>query len=172
MATVGVTSQTVLAPGPGAPRAARKFADGVLGHWGLVGMAASVELVVSELVANAVRYAGTTVTVRLTCLAEGLLVEVDDVGPGVARVITATQPTVGGYGLVIVERLAEDWGQQARDRGEGERDGSGPDRGPGSDHGGSPGRGTGTSTSTGKTVWARLRLPDDLPPGVADRANI
>jgi anti-sigma regulatory factor (Ser/Thr protein kinase) len=111
------TEQTVLAPGRDAPRAAREFADGVLGRWRLPSLAAPVELVVSELVTNAVRHAGTAVTVRLTRVPEGLLVEVDDAGAGHPHVVAPLRRSVGGHGLAIVERLADAWGHE--DRGDG-----------------------------------------------------
>ena len=110
-------SLTVLAPGPDAPRAAREFALGVLGRWRLADLAAPVELVVSELVTNAVRHAGTSMTLRLTRVPQGVLVEVDDAGGGRPHVVAPLRRSAGGHGLAIVERLADAWGHEERGDG-------------------------------------------------------
>ena len=75
--------------------------------WGM-DLAAEAELVVSELVANAVMHGWGRIGLRLAQADGGLLVEVEDENPH------APAPTLpgrgpGGYGLHVVERLAE-WG--------------------------------------------------------------
>jgi hypothetical protein len=76
--------------------------------WGIAG-AASAELVVSELVANAVMHGWGHVELRLFDTGDGLRIEVEDANPA-PPVTTDGQPgRVGGYGMRIVERLG-DWG--------------------------------------------------------------
>ncbi|RMI14037.1 serine/threonine protein phosphatase [Cellulomonas triticagri] len=76
--------------------------------WDL-GDAANAELVVSELVANAVLHGWGRVTLRLHDTGEGLRIEVEDSNP-TPPVATEGHPgRIGGFGMRIVERLA-DWG--------------------------------------------------------------
>jgi PAS domain S-box-containing protein len=71
--------------------------------------AANAELVVSELVANAVLHGWGRVTLRLHDTGEGLRIEVEDSNP-TPPVATEGHPgRIGGFGMRIVERLA-DWG--------------------------------------------------------------
>ena len=76
----------------------------------------AVLIVVSELVTNAVRHAGLTsaesVIVRASRLADRVRVEVVDNGPGFDRDrVAEIPPSVhGGFGLRLVEQLAERWG--------------------------------------------------------------
>ncbi len=74
-----------------------------------LGDAANAELVVSELVANAVLHGWGRVTLRLHDTGEGLRIEVEDSNP-TPPVATEGHPgRIGGFGMRIVERLA-DWG--------------------------------------------------------------
>jgi anti-sigma regulatory factor (Ser/Thr protein kinase) len=80
----------------------------------------TVQLVVSELVTNAIVHSrsgapGGTVTVALCPAPGGLLVQVrDDGGPSEPRLASpAADPKNGaeqGYGLLLVDSLAERWG--------------------------------------------------------------
>jgi two-component sensor histidine kinase len=74
-----------------------------------------VRLLVSELVTNAVRHAGAgpggSVQIRLDCSREGVHVEVTDDGPGFEpRTARPTEPVVDGFGLILVDELADRWG--------------------------------------------------------------
>ena len=74
-----------------------------------LGDAANAELVVSELVANAVLHGWGRVTLRLHDTGDGLRIEVEDSNP-TPPVATEGHPgRIGGFGMRIVERLA-DWG--------------------------------------------------------------
>jgi anti-sigma regulatory factor (Ser/Thr protein kinase) len=91
--------QAVIASADGLPAATR---DDVL-------------LVVSELVSNAVRHAGVRadqpIHVQVQLLAEEVLVEVVDGGPGFAREFALSARTEsGGWGLFLVDRIAARWG--------------------------------------------------------------
>ncbi len=69
-------------------------------------------LLVSELVTNSVRYgSGAHVLVRLDVDARGdLRCEVLDEGTGFAPTPPAAQRGAGGWGLQLVDRLADRWG--------------------------------------------------------------
>ncbi|MFP5348031.1 MAG: SpoIIE family protein phosphatase [Actinomycetes bacterium] len=67
------------------------------------------ELVVSELVANAVLHGWGTIGLRLAHSERGLLIEVEDGNPHPPQPAPADREGPGGYGLHVVERLAE-WG--------------------------------------------------------------
>lgn len=116
------------------PRA-RAVLHAVLGDWAAdQELADSAELIVSELVTNALR-------VRVPCDrqigvrvmrddADGILrLEVSDAGGGVPAVRLADDGETSGRGLLIVEALAHRWGVQDRLCG------------------------------IGKTVWAELKMP-------------
>jgi PAS domain S-box-containing protein len=76
--------------------------------WGITGVPAS-ELVVSELVANAVLHGWGHVVLRLFDTGDGLRIEVEDANPAPPVTTDGHPGRVGGYGMRIVERLA-DWG--------------------------------------------------------------
>ncbi|MFP5336706.1 MAG: SpoIIE family protein phosphatase [Actinomycetes bacterium] len=67
------------------------------------------ELVVSELVANAVLHGWGPVGLRLRHSARGLVIEVDDANPSPPSAVESERQGVGGYGMHVVQRLAE-WG--------------------------------------------------------------
>ena len=89
-------------------RLAREAAAATCRAWGLR-VHNAVELVVSELVANAVLHAGGTVSVNLVDTGEGVRVEVEDENPMPPVPLEIHPARVGGYGMHIVSRLA-DWG--------------------------------------------------------------
>ena len=76
-----------------------------------------VELIVSELVTNAYRHAGTPeLPIEVDLSVDGSLVrgEVTDSGPGfTAAPVPADRRGVGGWGLHIVESLSDRWGVRA-----------------------------------------------------------
>jgi anti-sigma regulatory factor (Ser/Thr protein kinase) len=79
---------------------------------------AEVRLVVTELVANAVKHGSVAdddqIHVRAVCDDHAVLVEVSDRGPGPdARLIAPEDPgefSTHGRGLMIVDRIAHRWG--------------------------------------------------------------
>jgi serine phosphatase RsbU (regulator of sigma subunit)/anti-sigma regulatory factor (Ser/Thr protein kinase) len=80
-----------------------------LAAWGLDDLAFTTELVVSELVTNAIRYA--TGPVRLRLLRDRALVcEVSDGSSTSPRLRRARSEDEGGRGLFLVAQLAERWG--------------------------------------------------------------
>jgi anti-sigma regulatory factor (Ser/Thr protein kinase) len=74
-------------------------------------------LLVSELVTNAVRHARSDrFEVRLGVRPDRLRLEVHDEGAGFEPEIAPSDDGTGGYGLFIVDRLADRWGVE-RDAG-------------------------------------------------------
>jgi len=70
-----------------------------------------VMLLVSELVTNAVRHATTeSFEIRVDVKDAGLRIEVHDHGGGFVPEIAPSDNGTGGYGLYIVDRLADRWG--------------------------------------------------------------
>jgi serine phosphatase RsbU (regulator of sigma subunit) len=98
-----------LEPEDSAPGRARRLARGALERWGLEELSDSVELLVSEVVTNAVRYASRPVSLRLL-RTDVLRCEVGDDVPQLPRLRQARATDEGGRGLYLVNRLARRWG--------------------------------------------------------------
>ncbi|MEV7342725.1 SpoIIE family protein phosphatase [Streptomyces sp. NPDC093544] len=98
-----------LEPEDAAPGRARKLARRALARWGMEEMSDSVELLVSEVVTNAVRYASRPVTLRLL-RTDVLRCEVGDDVPQLPRLRQARATDEGGRGLILVNKLARRWG--------------------------------------------------------------
>lgn len=78
--------------------------------------AATLRLLVSELVTNAVRHAGAAgaaVALRVRVDGRCVRVEVRDGGQHAERVRRRAAGAEGGYGLLLVERMASRWGVEA-----------------------------------------------------------
>jgi serine phosphatase RsbU (regulator of sigma subunit)/PAS domain-containing protein/anti-sigma regulatory factor (Ser/Thr protein kinase) len=89
---------------------ARSLALGQLAAWGAEEAASFVvELVVSELVTNAIRYGGAPVRLRLI-RERGLIVEVSDGGHTSPHLRRAAMEDEGGRGLFLVAQLTQRWG--------------------------------------------------------------
>ncbi|WNF30180.1 SpoIIE family protein phosphatase [Streptomyces sp. C11-1] len=88
---------------------ARELATGQLEAWGLAELSFSTELVVSELVTNAVRYAGGPLRLRLI-RDSTLLCEVADTGHTSPHLRHSAEDDEGGRGLFIVAQLVQRWG--------------------------------------------------------------
>ncbi|MFF9767157.1 SpoIIE family protein phosphatase [Streptomyces sp. NPDC053086] len=98
-----------LEPEETAPGQARRLARRALARWNLEELSDSVELLVSEVVTNAVRYASRPVTLRLL-RTDVLRCEVGDDVPQLPRLRQARATDEGGRGLYLVNRLARRWG--------------------------------------------------------------
>ncbi|MFI9030568.1 SpoIIE family protein phosphatase [Streptomyces sp. NPDC053560] len=88
---------------------ARRLARRALQRWGLEELTDQVELLVSEVVTNAVRYAERPITLRLL-RTDVLRCEVGDDVPQLPRLRQARPSDEGGRGLYLVNRLARRWG--------------------------------------------------------------
>lgn len=71
---------------------------------------ADVELVLSELITNAIKAGTTRVTVELRADRHSVRVRVQDDAGGRLTVRAASPTTPGGRGLPIVAALSSDWG--------------------------------------------------------------
>ncbi|GII55338.1 ATP-binding protein [Planotetraspora thailandica] len=97
---------------------ARSFASGTLSGWNMSRLDDSMELVVSELVTNALRHglvlspARDREVIRLSLIRRGMLVTCAITDPGVAAPVMRDPAPfeVGGLGLHIVESLSARWG--------------------------------------------------------------
>ncbi|MFJ6568261.1 SpoIIE family protein phosphatase [Streptomyces sp. NPDC091292] len=98
-----------LEPEDAAPGRARRLARSALARWDLEDLTDSVELLVSEVVTNAVRYASRPVTLRLL-RTDVLRCEVGDDVPQLPRLRQARATDEGGRGLYLVNKLARRWG--------------------------------------------------------------
>ena len=96
---------------PAKVREARGLARDTLSTWGLSELSETVELLVSELVTNAVRYGAGDIGLRLI-RAGSLLCEVRDDGYDLPTLCRADVTAENGRGLQLVTALAERWGAQ------------------------------------------------------------
>jgi anti-anti-sigma factor len=107
-----------LAPTATAPAAARLYVRDVLQYWRLALPGQEVidraELLVHELVTNAVVHARTPLRLRLELRGDLLHLAVYDGSPGLPRPVTDHPAGAGGRGLRLVERLATAWGVHQR----------------------------------------------------------
>jgi anti-sigma regulatory factor (Ser/Thr protein kinase) len=101
---------------PAEPHSAKVARDAIAGLDGHLGnVFGDVVLLISELVTNSVRHAGLDATqpLQLSVQTDGdtVRVAVRDPGPGFEPPPPPPNPAhVGGWGLVLVDQLAERWG--------------------------------------------------------------
>lgn len=103
----------VLPPLATSAREARELSTDRCVHWGVGLLSGDVALVVTELVANAVRHAGTDIVLRLVPLADGIRLEVTDGSTRPLRRTVASTQDEGGRGLQLVDALATRYGVEA-----------------------------------------------------------
>jgi anti-sigma regulatory factor (Ser/Thr protein kinase) len=118
---------------PSAVPCARYHCRQVLWEWHLTGLAQSTELLVSELVTNAItasRSAGSDFPVRLWLLSDAVqvLIVVWDASPHLPARVDVSAEAEAGRGLLLVEMISDQWGTCA-------------------------------TPPCGKTVWARTVTP-------------
>ncbi|MFJ2478466.1 SpoIIE family protein phosphatase [Streptomyces sp. NPDC087659] len=104
-------------------RVARTFVDDQLSSWGLEELTDTLQLVISEIVTNALIHAGSDVDVRLRAFADHIRLEVrdSDSNPPVPSPLASSEESNSeaehGRGLLIVEALAEPWSSSPNGRG-------------------------------------------------------
>jgi serine phosphatase RsbU (regulator of sigma subunit)/anti-sigma regulatory factor (Ser/Thr protein kinase) len=98
-----------LEPRPQTAGRARGLVGRALHRWDLDELIESTQLLVSEVVTNAVRYAERPITLRLLRTAV-LRCEVGDDAPQLPRLLQARWSDEDGRGLFLVNRLAKRWG--------------------------------------------------------------
>jgi PAS domain S-box-containing protein len=96
---------------PAAVAGARKSAAEQLDAWGLAELEFATELIVSELVTNAIRYGHEPVQLRLI-RADTLICEVSDGSSTAPHLRRARIYDEGGRGLLLVAHVAERWGSR------------------------------------------------------------
>jgi anti-sigma regulatory factor (Ser/Thr protein kinase) len=116
------TSLLALGALPTAPSCARLHAGAILHEWGLVDLSETAELVVSELMTNAVLAAAElpgafrlglpVVHLRLLADQHGLVIEVWDGNPQAPALTEAGPEDESGRGLMLVDALCERWGSE------------------------------------------------------------
>jgi serine phosphatase RsbU (regulator of sigma subunit) len=92
-------------------REARRLVVKPLKKWRLGTFVPTTQLLASELVTNAIRYAEGSVTLRLICQ-DTLVCEVADSSPALPRLWDAAGDDERGRGLQIVSRLSHRWGSR------------------------------------------------------------
>ncbi|MFF3907597.1 SpoIIE family protein phosphatase [Streptomyces sp. NPDC001848] len=127
-------AQWELAADPAAVASVRTTVGKQLGDWDLDDLAFTTELIVTELVTNAIRYVGGPIQVRLirtepiSAFAAGTLIcEVSDTGHTAPNLRHAASDDEGGRGLYIIAQITQQWGTRY--------------------------------TPTGKTIWTEQPLP-------------
>jgi PAS domain S-box-containing protein len=95
---------------------ARQATTRQLDSWGLEELAFATELVISELVTNAIRYAGGPIRLRLIH-GNVLICEVTDPSNTQPRLRRARWADEGGRGLFLVAQLTNRWGSRYGRRG-------------------------------------------------------
>ncbi|MGW2169509.1 SpoIIE family protein phosphatase [Streptomyces sp. NPDC001705] len=94
---------------------ARALAARQLDEWGLESIAFTTELIISELVTNAIRHARGPIALRLIHT-ESLICEVSDGSLSAPHLRRARTTDEGGRGLFLIAQLASSWGTRyARD---------------------------------------------------------
>ncbi|MFG6193183.1 ATP-binding protein [Nonomuraea sp. JJY05] len=111
------TASWWLSPDLRSVRAARRLTREKLADWGLDDQAEAAELLVSELVGNAVRHAYGQVRLSLSA-EDGLLrCEVEDENPDLPRMRVVDADAESGRGLFLVDLLSCCWGGERTARG-------------------------------------------------------
>ncbi|MER5730323.1 SpoIIE family protein phosphatase [Streptomyces sp. NPDC002138] len=101
---------------PAQVSAVRAAATDQLARWGLDELAFTAELLLSELVTNAVRYGTEPIQVRLIH-DRALICEVSDGSSTAPHLRRADTTDEGGRGLFLVAQLAQSWGTRYTHRG-------------------------------------------------------
>jgi anti-sigma regulatory factor (Ser/Thr protein kinase) len=93
---------------------ARHFVGDTLRAWGLDGEVADAELLVSELVTNAVLHARSLASVSVERQGSLFRIAVCDDSSSVPRVRDYGPRAVTGRGMLLVDRIADRWGVEER----------------------------------------------------------
>ncbi len=96
----------------------RRHARDVLHLWGLPEVTADVELLLTELVTNAVEHARTSFTVSMSWLGWHLRCEVSDALPVLPHPQLALEPErTRGRGYLLLDSMSGGWGVEVHDDG-------------------------------------------------------
>ena len=111
--TIMCVTELTLASLPNAPSYGRLLVQRSLRAWGIAHVIDEAQLVMSELLTNAVKASAglTTIQIRLAVLGgTSLIIEVRDGNPELPILKDAATEDMGGRGLMIVDALSERWG--------------------------------------------------------------
>jgi anti-sigma regulatory factor (Ser/Thr protein kinase) len=108
-----------LEPSSSAPAQARRVVRQVLAQVVPADVTHTAELLVSELVTNAITHGTGTVTVSIDCTDQSLAVTVGDDSPEVPELQPECLMALGGRGLRMIDTLASAWGVKPRNPGPG-----------------------------------------------------
>jgi anti-sigma regulatory factor (Ser/Thr protein kinase) len=117
----GIDRALELEPTLAAPAQARRFVRSTLGDGVTRETLDLAELLTSELVTNAIRHGSGQVSVSVRCR-DGVLsvsVSVSDDDAAMPVVPPEEPLALGGRGVRMVQRLAQDWGVSPRENGPG-----------------------------------------------------
>ncbi|WP_289008109.1 ATP-binding protein [uncultured Thermomonospora sp.] len=105
-------SETTLrtAPQSEAVELARRLSARTMRTWSLLDREEQVTAIVAELVANAVRHAGTVLELRLQRRPDAVRVEVRDRASTMPKMTVPAPLDESHWGLFIVDRFASSWG--------------------------------------------------------------
>lgn len=104
-------------PDPAAVSRIRTEATRKLEAWGLGEAAFTTELILSELVTNAIRYGASPISLRLLRDRDSLICEVGDGTSTSPHLRRAAFTDEGGRGLFLVAQMSRRWGTRYTDRG-------------------------------------------------------
>ncbi len=107
----------VLPPHAASAARARELVTGRCVAWNVEALSDDVALVVTELVVNAIRHAGTEVVVRIAPIADGVRLEVCDGSTRPLRPRESAVTDEGGRGLLLVDALSHRYGVEAEAKG-------------------------------------------------------
>ncbi|MGW2562576.1 ATP-binding protein [Streptomyces sp. NPDC001514] len=91
---------------------ARRLAAGQLAEWGLDGLIDTAQLLISEMVTNAVRHAPGPIRLSLRRYPTALRCDVEDASPKIPQPRAAGDEAESGRGLVLLDALTNAWGSQ------------------------------------------------------------
>lgn len=111
------TAQLDLAHDVTSPRAARRFVSATLGDWGFTDETVErSQLLVSELVSNAVLHGEGPITLTISSMRAALIrVEVSNRGEAQLVNRRAQRDDLSGRGLQLIDDLAVEWGSHTND---------------------------------------------------------
>ena len=107
----------VLPPQATSAAAARRLVSSACDRWQLQALCDDISLIVTELVANAIRHAGTDIEVTVRRTRDGIRLEVWDGSTRPLRPRAALSSDEGGRGLLLVDALSTRYGVQGEPDG-------------------------------------------------------
>lgn len=102
---------------PSSASEARRFVAQWCRAWAVPGVAEDAEIVVTELVENAVRHTQDACEVTMERRGGGLTIRVADFGHNPPRMRRPAPDVAGGRGLLMVDTIARRWGFESTDSG-------------------------------------------------------